>query len=126
MASNLPSVFLKKEGGNKELKVEDNKEFSIVLEGNPTTGYSWFMVNVDSVKNSNVVQPLNLDQYNGSEEYIQDAHEPGLCGVGGRNVFKFKVNNGFGKELPKLVFEYKRPWEKDTPPYGKAEITLKL
>ena len=82
MASSSPSVFLKKEGGNKELKVEDNKEFNIVLEGNPTTGSSWFMVNFDSVKYSSVVQPLNLNQYNGSEEYIQDAHEPGLCGVG--------------------------------------------
>ena len=125
MAS-TPSVFLKREGGNKELKVEDNKEFSIELEGNPTTGSSWLMVNVDSVKNSSVVEPLNLNKYNGSEEYIQDACKPGLCGVGGRFIFKFKVNNGSGKELPKLLFEYKKPWEKDTPPYGKAEITLKL
>ena len=84
------------------------------------------MVNVESVKNSSIVEPLNLDKYNGSEEYIQDACEPGLWCVGGRYVFKFKVNNASGKELPKLLFEYKRPWEKDTPPYGKAEITLKL
>ena len=84
------------------------------------------MVNADSVKNSSVVQPLNLNQYNGSEEYIQNDHEPWLCGVGRRYIFKFKVNNASGKELPKLLFEYKRPWEKDTPPYGKAEIALKL
>ena len=31
MASNLPSVCLEKEGGNKELKVEDNKEFEIIF-----------------------------------------------------------------------------------------------
>ena len=43
-----PSVSLKKEGGNVELKVEDNKEFNIILEGNPTTGYSWFISNPEN------------------------------------------------------------------------------
>ena len=121
-----PSVSLKKEGGNAELKIEDNKEFNIILEGNPTTGYSWFISNPENFKKSNVVEALNLNEYNGSEDYIQDACAPGLCGVGRKYCFKFKVNNGAGKELPKLVFEYKRAWEKDVPPYGKAEITLKL
>ena len=122
----INSVSFKKEGGVTELKVEDNKEFNIVLEGNPTTGYSWSMQNVEALKISNIIQPLNLNEYNNSDDYIQDAHEPGLCGVGGKWVFKFKVNNAAGKELPKLLFEYKRPWEKDVPPLGKAEITLKL
>ena len=126
MASNLPSVCLEKEGGNKELKVEDNKEFEIILLGNPTTGFSWFLANPEVVKNSNVIEILNLDKYNGSQDYIQDACEPGMCGVGGAYHFKFKVKNGTGKELPKLIFEYKQPWDKDTPPYGKAEINLKL
>ena len=35
--SNIPFVCLKQEGGNAELKVENNKEFKIALEGNPTT-----------------------------------------------------------------------------------------
>ena len=122
----MASVSFKKEGGKAELKVVDNKEFEIVLEGNPTTGYSWYMENSESVKNSKVIECLNLDEYNGCQDYVQDAHAPGLCGVGGKYVFKFKVNNATGKELPKLLFEYKRCWEKDVPPFGKAEITLKL
>ena len=126
MASNIPSVFLKMEGGNKELKVEDNKEFNISLQGNPTTGYSWYMANVNDVKNSNLIEILNLDEYNGSKDYIQDPHKQGMCGVGGVFNFKFKVKNPANKEFPKLLFEYKRPWEKEVPPIGKAEITLKL
>ena len=126
MTSNVPSIFLQKEGGDKELKVEDNKEFTVALAGNPSTGYSWLMANVEAVKNNNVIQPLNLNQYNTCDDYVHDPHEPGMVGFGGVYYFKFKVNNGTGKELPKLVFEYKRHWEKDKPPYGKAEITLKL
>ena len=126
MASNVPSVVLKKEGGDRELKVEDNKEFTIALEGNPTTGYSWSMANVEAVKNSNVIELLNVNEYNESDDYVQDPHEPGMVGFGGVYYFKFKVKNGAGKQLPKLVFEYKRCWEKDVPPYGKAEINLKL
>ena len=126
MASNIPLVCLDKEGGNKELKVEDNKEFKIVLQGNPTTGYSWFMTNSEAVKNSNVIEILNLNEYNGSQDYVKDASEPGMVGVGGAFYFKFKVKNGAGKELPKLIFEYKRPWEKEKPVIGNAEINLKL
>ena len=120
----IPSVNLKKEGGKVELKVENDKEFNIILEGNPSTGYSWTMDNVEEIKNSGVIEILNLDKYN-SGEYVQDACEEGMCGVGGTYYFKFKVKEGNGKELPKLIFKYKRPWEKDVPAYGNAEITLK-
>ena len=36
------------------------------------------------------------------------------------------MNNTEGKEMPKLAFEYKRPWEKEKPAIGNAEVTLKL
>ena len=126
MASNVPSVALKQNGGNAELKVEDNKEFKVVLEGNPTTGYSWFMANVDDVKKTNVIELLNVNDKNTCDDYVQDPHEHGMVGVGGSFVFKFKVKNGTGKDLPKLAFEYKRPWEKNKAPVAKADITLKL
>ena len=121
------SVSFKQEGGNKELKVEDNKEFNILLEGSPCTGYSWYISNTEDVKNTNVIEFLNLNEYNGTKDYIKDAHEPGMLGgCAGKFCFKFKVINGAGKDLPKLAFEYKRIWEKDIPPHSKAEVTLKL
>ena len=122
----VPTVALKDKGGNVELKVEDNKEFQVALEGNGTTGYCWIFVNVDEVKNSNVVEPLNVNPGNMADDYIEKPHEQGIVGVGGCSVFKFKVKNAAGKTLPKLVFEHKRPWEKNKTPIGKAEITLKL
>ena len=117
-------VCLKQEGGNVEVKVENNKEFKVALEGNPTTGYSWFLKNVEEIKNSGLIELLNLNEHC-SADYVQKGNE-GLVGVGGVFCFKFKVNNAEGKDMPKLCFEYKRPWEKEKPAVGNAEVTLKL
>ena len=118
-------LCLKQEGGNVELKVENNKEFKIALEGNPTTGYSWFLKNAEEVKKSGLIELLNLDEHC-SAEYTQKGNVQGLVGIGGVFCFKFKVNNSEGKEMPKLCFEYKRPWEKEKPAIGNAEVSLKL
>ena len=121
-----PAVFLYEEGGNKELKVETNKAYTIALRGNPSTGYSWYMANVDTVKNSKAVEMLNLDKYNGSIDFVKDHLEPGQLGwgIGGVYNFKFKVKDAAANKLPKLIFEYKKIWEDNDPPYGIAEITL--
>ena len=122
---NIPLVCLKQEGGKAELKVENNKEFKVALEGNPTTGYSWFLKNVEEIKKNGLIELMNINEYN-SVEFTQQGNEEGLVGRGGVFCFKFKVNNPEGKDLPKLIFEYKRPWEKEKPAIGNAEINLKL
>ena len=118
-------LCLKQEGGNAELKVENNKEFEIALEGNPNTGYSWLLKNVEEIKKFGVIQLLNLEE-NGTAEYVKRGNKKGLMGLGGVFCFKFKVNNSGRKNMPKLCFEYKRPWEKEKPAIGNAEVTLKL
>ena len=118
-------VCLKQEGGKAELKVENNKEFKIALEGNPTTGYCWYLKNAEEIKKCGLIELLNLDEYS-SVDFVQKENEKGLVGVGGVFCFKFKVNNSERKEMPKLNFEYKRAWEKEKPGIGNAEITLKL
>ena len=117
-------LCLKQEGGNAELKVENNKEFKIALEGNPTTGYSWILKNAEEIKNSGLIEELNLNELN-SAEYVQKGEE-NKVGMGGVFCFLFKVKNQEGKNLPKLIFEYKRPWEKEKPAIGNAEVTLKM
>jgi predicted secreted protein len=117
-------LCFKQEGGNAELKVENNKEFKIALEGNPTTGYSWFLKNAEEIKKSGLIEELNLNEYN-SAEYVQKG-EGNKVGMGGVFCFKFKVKDAEAKNLPKLTFEYKRPWEKEKPAIGNAEVTLKL
>ena len=102
--SNIPLVCLKQKGGNAELKVENNKEFKVALEGNPTTGYSWFLKNVEEIKKNGLIELLNINEYN-SVEFTQQGNEEGLVGRGGVFCFKFKVNNPEGKDLSKLIFE---------------------
>ena len=79
------------------------------------------MADFETLKNSKSIELLSRVE----GEYVSNPHDSWLCGVGGVFYFKFKVKNIAANDLPKLVFEYKRVWEKGVPPYGKAEITLK-
>ncbi|KAG4104591.1 hypothetical protein H8356DRAFT_1028308 [Neocallimastix lanati (nom. inval.)] len=123
--TNEPSLKILEQGGNFDLDVNENSSFNIILNGNPTTGYSWFLENVDELRASNIIEPINLDEHNGSKNYISDANKNAMCGVGGVFVFKFKANKANRKEIPKLSFIYKRPWESGDPDF-KAVITLKI
>ncbi|ORX87249.1 hypothetical protein BCR32DRAFT_240379 [Anaeromyces robustus] len=120
-----PTISINQKGGNFNLDVNDNASFSVKIAGNPTTGYSWYLENAEEIKSSDVILPINLDEYNGSKDYVSDPHEEGMVGYGGTFVYKFNVKNACGKELPKLNFGYKRPWE-TTGPIATAEITLNV
>ena len=77
---------------------------------------------MEEIKKFGLIQLLNLEE-NGIAEYVKKGNKKGLMGVGG--VF-CKVNNSGRKNMSKLCFEYKRPWEKENPDIGNAQITLKL
>jgi len=111
--------------------VEVNTVFNVELKGNPTTGYSWYLDNVDEIKNS-VIEPINLDD-NNSGEYIQNKYNrrqlkqsnKNLVGVGGVFVFSFKVKETTSNQLPTLKFIYKRSWESNGN-FTTAEVSLML
>ena len=84
------------EQGQRTVKV--NQSFTIALDGNPTTGYSWQLKQVPS-------QVKLLKQH---YQQSQDC-QPGMVGCGGKEVFTFQAQQT-GKA--DLVFEYGRPWEK--------------
>ena len=115
------TIFFSDEGGDEELTVVSNSSFTIMLEGNPTTGYSWYLDNADEIKNAAAIEATNLDEYN-SGEYAQNPTDEILDGVGGVFTFKFKTYEIQG-ELPQLKFVYKRPWETNDPAF-KAIVTL--
>ena len=79
-----------------ELKAGLNKEFTISLESNPSTGYSW-VAEADG-------DFLNLTNHS----YIPD--EPIIPGSAGKENFSF-VPVKIGET--NLIMLYKRPWEKD-------------
>jgi inhibitor of cysteine peptidase len=72
------------------------------LEANHTTGYSWIA--------APAANPVLMMQ--GKASYQENA-AAGKMGVGGVEVWRFKAVKA-GKQG--LQFEYRRPWEKGSPP----------
>lgn len=81
--------------------VNKGDSFSIVLESNKTTGYSW---QLGSNSDSNIVHFLSTD-YN--------APSTDIPGQGGKEVWTFKTES---PGTVTIILQYLRPWEKDTPP----------
>lgn len=92
-----------------ELKVGETQVLE--LEGNPTTGFSWALV-----------EPLPAD----SPVHVTIAYEAadsprGLVGRGG--VFKVRYT-GVAPGTATVVLVYARPWEKGKAPHMKTNLTV--
>ncbi len=76
---------------------------TVILEGNPTTGYEWTAI----VKDKDIVKITK-------SEYTPDENAENLVGVGGKYTFEFEALKE-GKTT--ITFEYKRSWETENPLY---------
>lgn len=108
-ASSLPKeVKLTKDDGGKSVEVAKGGMLEVVLEGNPTTGYTWEVGTIDD-------KVLKLE---GEPGFKADSN---AVGAGGVMTLKFKAE-GAGKTDLKLV--YHQPWEKDQPPAETFEVAV--
>ena len=82
-----------------DVTVRAGRTFTISLEGNPTTGYRWEVVEYDEG-----LLKLTGEDYTSSSDRI---------GAGGIQEFTFTASKPGTTEV-KLV--YRRPWEKDVEP----------
>ncbi|HEX9078055.1 MAG TPA: protease inhibitor I42 family protein [Desulfuromonadaceae bacterium] len=82
--------------------------FSVVLAGNPTTGYLWELAAADR----EVLAP------EGGPEYVPDSSR---TGSGGKFTFRFTPRKP-GTAFVRLV--YRRPWEKGIAPLRTFELTV--
>ena len=90
--------FMSPLGTGDTIKVDKGGTFSVSLESNPTTGYSW-QVDFDS----NYVQLTDT-------RYVTS--NPVLVGSSGNETFEFlAVNSG----QTEIKFSYMRPWESKPP-----------
>lgn len=83
----------------------------VQLQSNPTTGYSWGVLECDLA----VLEPL------GDPEYVESQPGKQLAGSGGWEVFRFQPQSA-GQAHLKLG--YRRPWEKDVEPVETFEIDV--
>lgn len=94
------TVVTEQTGGVVSLKV--GAVLEVRLEANHTTGYSWIA--------APAANPVLVRQ--GAARYDEHA-SGGKAGVGGVEIWRFKAVKA-GKQG--LQFDYRRPWEKNTPP----------
>ena len=81
---------------------ETQKEYTIELEGNPTTGYTWeYTVEPDGI----------LKEVSG--EYVADETDENTAGAGGKYVY---VLDGVKEGEATLEFSYVRDWEEEEEP----------
>ena len=74
----------------------------VTLVSNPTTGYSWQVMEID---NAVLIQE-------GGPEYKQSPNTEGLVGTGSMETFRFET---IGAGEVKLELGYMRPWESALP-----------
>lgn len=82
------------------LPIRKNDEFILEVEGNPSTGYKWYLENAELVAKNRILFPLNLDN-NGSGIFFNSNKEKNL--INGIYHFHFLAKEQ-GNE--KLVFSY--------------------
>lgn len=72
----------------------------IKVKSNPTTGYSWFLVNY----NENLLSPISHKYYAPTSQ---------LVGASGYELWKFRVNTAafIMPQITTITLQYARPWE---------------
>ncbi len=108
------SVYADKTSGSQEnvpIEVNVGEDFTITLDANPSTGYSW-----------SLSKPLDKEVVTlVSNNYLTPKTEKNKVGQGGKSVWKFK-GAGAGKAV--ITLEYKRSWEKGKPPAEKKSYFI--
>jgi inhibitor of cysteine peptidase len=102
------TVVTEQTHGDVSLKV--GAVLEVRLEANHTTGYSWVF--------APAVNPVLMRQ---GRTVYQEHAAGGTVGAGGVEVWRFKAMKA-GKQG--LQFEYRRPWEKGSPPAKVVTFTV--
>ena len=96
--------------------VKVGETFTIKLASNPTTGFRWLLDLTREAEDAAVVSKV-------SDDYVADAHAPGMVGVGGTERWTFRAEKPGSMVLP---FVYRRAWEKGVAPAEQRMITVQV
>ena len=119
MNDNNNNVFKYKMPKTKEeaeISICLSHKFEIVIDGNITTGFNWFLENGN--ERNLLVKPLNLSEHK-TGEYLKGNHPPGWCGGSGSLHFQFEAT---AEGIQELKFVYKMGWKNDIA----AELSVKV
>ena len=105
------------------ISVSEGEEFALKFRGNPTTGYTWVLLNADEVEGPLLGTNFESD---GIADYVADSKDKYLVGGAGSFYYKFKAVK-VANEAKTLKFSYQRTWEKaanDALPDAVVKITV--
>lgn len=105
-------VNVNEDDDGSQVELEQGQILVITLESNPTTGYSWEVVET---------QASILEQMGEAEFKQSETGEPPLVGAGGWEIFRFKAVSA-GQMTLKLG--YQRPWEEGVAPLKSFSIQV--
>ena len=91
------------------INVSEGEEFALKFRGNPTTGYTWVLLNTEEVDGS--LKATNFES-DGIADYVADSKDELLVGGAGSFFYKFKAVKVSNEEKV-LKFSYHRPFEKN-------------
>ncbi len=95
--------------GDTTVGVIEGQMVKIELEANATTGYIW---DLEGPFNEEILRQIGKYRY---------LHKSRRIGEGGTQLYRFDT---LKKGQTKLVFEYKRPWEKEKKPAKKYVVRV--
>lgn len=107
-ASGSSAQSLTAADAGKTIQLRSGEEFRVVLDGNPTTGYTWQPA-ADSTAPAALVGEIGFKP------------DSNAIGSGGKQTLTFKAGSpGEGT----LKLEYRQPWELDAPPADTFEVQV--
>ena len=100
---------------NNAFSVKKGKKFKVKLAGNPTTGFSWFLLNLENLNSSKYVSNVDANEDGTAGEYVPSVppSEDGMqiVGSGGDFYYTFKAVDKTNEPV-ELLFSYQQPWVK--------------
>lgn len=98
----------------KHISVQPEEPFVVMIQSNPTTGYSWTMnQSSDGVAHIRVLSCV-YQPNNGIDKR--------MVGVGGMESWILRASPNTG--IYTLTFDYVRPWELDQPPATRRQLIV--
>lgn len=94
------------------ITTQTDKEFTVTIESNPTTGYRW-----------QLAKPLDEKVVKLVASRYDSPGRNGLVGTGGREAWTFKAT---GKGKTTIEMKYVRSWEKNQPPARVATYSVEV
>jgi inhibitor of cysteine peptidase len=105
-------VDLSENDAGAALDVDRGTTLVVRLPANPTTGYTWSLV----TSGTSVVNE-------GDPTFVQSASAGEKVGAGGTESWSFTAQESGEQEL---LFEYRRAWERDTPPAKSLSYSIRV